>query len=401
MRVVIEATELGLSFGSMNGVSRCIFHLIDALARIDTSNEYVVFFNSFRRRRLRRQMEEHLRLPSNWAVAQASIPLRLCETARLEVELQLGRFDVFHGTFDYLPPIRCGKRVVTIHDVRYLEEDLDRLIRDDEMTLADAPRRVIKGLAARRNMMRWQRRTVARTVDAADVIITHSLFSARRIAQTLEVEPAKIHALYPGVERRFSLREDQGIAATLRRYRLPSRYILYVNRFDTLKNPTPAIRAFAQIAHEYPDLYFVLCGPEDYCLSHLKDTIRHEGHDERVLFPGFVDESDLPGLYAGAELFVLPSLYEGFGLPLIEGLASGTPVVASATSSLPEIAGEAALLVDPRSVDSLRETFRAILGNRELQETLRAKGRDRAAEFSWDTYARKTLEIYESVATAP
>lgn len=121
------------------------------------------------------------------------------------------------------------------------------------------------------------------------------------------------------------------------------------------------------------------------------------GLERDVLFTGFVPDDDLPGLYTLAEAFVFPSLYEGFGLPVLEALACGTPVIASNTSSLPEVAGNAALLVDPTDIEELSQAMRNVLANGPLCDELRAKGPAQAARFSWEHTARETLTVYESV----
>ena len=164
------------------------------------------------------------------------------------------------------------------------------------------------------------------------------------------------------------------------------------------KNLTSLLEAYHTLRNEGSPLGLVIVGKKGWLYSGFFNRMHELGLEHEVVFPGFVPDEDLPALYSAADLFVFPSLYEGFGLPVLEALACGTPVVASNASSLPEVAGEAALLVDPSSVEALVRAVRDVLGNRELREDLRERGPKQAARFSWQRAALETLAVYTSLS---
>jgi glycosyltransferase involved in cell wall biosynthesis len=188
-------------------------------------------------------------------------------------------------------------------------------------------------------------------------------------------------------------------AALRRRYDLPERYILFVGTLEPRKNVQTLLQAFAQIIAETPqdDLMLVIAGGkgwggEDYMST--VDTLKLHDH---VRFAGFVEDDHLPALYRSALLFVYPSLYEGFGLPVLEAMACGTPVITSNRASLPEVAGDAALLVDPTRPEALAAAMTSIMNDGKLRQALRAKGLARARTFTWDAVAQQTVAIYRAV----
>jgi glycosyltransferase involved in cell wall biosynthesis len=184
-----------------------------------------------------------------------------------------------------------------------------------------------------------------------------------------------------------------------RKYGLPPRYILFVGILQPRKNVTTLLRAFSLLVREKVDrgLTLVIAGGKSWGYQEIFETARALNLRDRVRFTGFVEDEDLAELYRGARLFVYPSLYEGFGLPIVEAMASGVPVITANTSSMPEVAGGAAVLIDPRSPEALAAAMASVLGDATLSEELRRKGLARAREFSWDAVARKTLEVYASL----
>ena len=166
------------------------------------------------------------------------------------------------------------------------------------------------------------------------------------------------------------------------------------------KNLTTLLQAFARLRRAGqvdPALRLVLAGARGWLDEPIFRTVRSFGLDEAVHFPGFIDDDDLPDLYRGAAAFVFPSLYEGFGLPVLEAMACGAPVVTSNTSSMPEVAGGAAMLVDPRDVDGLAAAIARVLRDEGLRARLRAAGLARARQFSWETAARQVLDAYAAL----
>ncbi len=182
-------------------------------------------------------------------------------------------------------------------------------------------------------------------------------------------------------------------------YNLPSTYVLTVGNLQPRKNLARLIDAFGSIAAEIPTAALVITGAPTSYGSELEQKAQQMGLEGRVRFIGYVPEADLPALYSGATVFCYPSLYEGFGLPPLEAMACGTPTVTSRTSSLPEVVGDAALTVDPTSVESIAIALRRFLQNAELRETYRQKGLQRAATFSWQRTAQLTRGVYDQVVS--
>lgn len=282
--------------------------------------------------------------------------------------------DLFHGTDMLAPPIP-QPTVVTIHD-------LSILLYPEHHTRLN------------RLHLRWALPRVARRAAA---IIAVSEATRRDLIAQLEVPAERVHVAPNGVDhRRFFPRyrpEARQRAGLMLGIEPP--YILALGTLEPRKNLPALLRAYARLGRDVPRL--VLAGARGWGEGALFKLVKELGLQERVRFTGYVPEAVLPDLYAGARLFVYPSLYEGFGLPVLEALASGAPVITSNTSSLPEVAGDAALLVDPTSVDELTRVMRRVLDSKQLRDELRTKGPKQAAKFSWERTARQTLAIYASV----
>jgi len=179
------------------------------------------------------------------------------------------------------------------------------------------------------------------------------------------------------------------------------RYILYLGGFDYRKNVVTLLHAYKKFSESHSDIYLTIVGklPEhpNPLVPDLKSVVHQLGLEEKVIFPGYVADQDLPAYYAHAEMFVFPSLYEGFGLPVLEAMNYGCPVVSSKNSSIPEVAGDAAILVDPHNAEDVANAMAKIADDRELRQTMIQKGLEQARKFSWEKCARETLEVFKNV----
>ena len=290
------------------------------------------------------------------------------------------RVDVFHGMDHVGIPLvgKTGKYVVTIHDVI-------PLILPRTFTLRH--RLVV-------------RTALARVRRQADRIVVPSRAVKRDVVRHLGLAEDLVVVTPEGCEPRFRPAAEGAFRAVAEKYRLPSRYVLAVGTLEPRKNLTTLLQAFARLlrgADIDPALRLVLAGARGWLDEPIFQTVRSLGLEQVVRFPGFIDDDDLPVVYSGAALFVFPSLYEGFGLPLLEAMACGVPVITSNISSMPEVAGEAAMLVDPRDVDGLAAAIALVLRDEALRDRLRGAGIARAGQFSWETTARQTLDAYASV----
>ena len=353
--------------GKRTGTERYSFELIRHLVALDQKNRYRLYFD--------RPPFCELRI-ANCELRVMPFP-RLWTHARLSWEMMHRPPDVLFVPAHVLPLVHPPRSVVTIHDLGYLHfprahRPLDRLYLD---------------LSTRFN------------ARAAAHVIADSQATKRDLVERYGVEPSKISVIYPGYdEEAFQpLREREAIEAVKTRYGIAGDYILFVGTIQPRKNLVRLMEAFSLLKRQAADLQLVIAGKKGWLYEAIFRRVRELGLEGRVVFTGYVAEEDLPALFSGARLFVFPSLYEGFGLPVLEAMACGVPVVCSNASSLPEVAGDAALLFDPLDVEGMAAAMERVLGDERLRAELVERGLKRAREFSWEKCARQTLAVLESV----
>jgi glycosyltransferase involved in cell wall biosynthesis len=234
-------------------------------------------------------------------------------------------------------------------------------------------------------------------VRAASAVITDSAHSREDILTHLPVAPERVAVVPLAADRRFRPLPLAQVEPVLRHYGLQRPYILYVGALESRKNLPRLLEAYALLRAWSPRWRLMIVGAAKWKFSPIFDAVQRLGLEGHVDFTGYVADEHLPALYAGADLFAFPSLYEGFGLPVLEAMACGAPVVTSNTSSLPEVAGDAALLVDPTDVRQIAQAMWLVLSQPALAAELRARGLARAAQFTWKRTARETIAVYERV----
>jgi glycosyltransferase involved in cell wall biosynthesis len=273
----------------------------------------------------------------------------------------------------------CGAEnmVVTVHDVSFLHN----------------PGWFRSGRAL------YYRHGVARSVRLAKRVIAVSQATANDLVERLNVPSERVDVVPNGVGESFRPVGDAVRNEVCERYGLPEAFLLYVGTLEPRKNLARLIQAWSSVAGQCPH-HLVLAGREGWGVGSIRRAAAGSPHAERIRFLGHVPVEDLPALYGAAAASLYPSLFEGFGLPVLEAMACGTPVLTSKVSSLPEVAGEAALSVDPTDVEAISEGILRLLTDQELRRSLKEKGTARAAEFSWRRTAQRTLESYRA-ALAP
>jgi glycosyltransferase involved in cell wall biosynthesis len=221
----------------------------------------------------------------------------------------------------------------------------------------------------------------------------------------MDIEPGRVTVLYPGVEDRFQPHHERDVLEGVRkRYALPERFILGLSTIQPRKNFAGLVTGFGHLLRNWgadpalADLRLVIAGGEGWMVDDELAVLRESGLRERVLLTGFVADGDLPALYNLAAAFAFPSWYEGFGLPVLEAMACGTPVVCADNSSLPEVVGGAALMVDAADTDALAEGLFQVLSDVDLRARLAAAGPLQASQFSWPAAARELLAQYQARA---
>lgn len=352
------------------GIGRYTYNLIDALARAAPDEKFRVLHNPA----LKNTRYDVAALAKYQNIELQPVAIRTFsadEQFQLTDLIRDSKSVLFHSPYFIKPYFLPVPSVVTIFDlipIHYPNE------------LPNAPLRLIFRLAVSL-AARTAARVIAPSAAACEDLITHLRVPRRKVAVTLL-----------GVEPRFAPQPEAAIAAVREKYKLPSRYILYVGSNKPHKNLGVLIQAWSRTD---VDAALVIAGAWDKRYA----PQRHE--DDGPGLPNFlhdVPDADLPALYSGATVFVMPSLYEGFGLPLLEAMACGAPTIALNASCLPEVGGDAALYIEPGDTHGLALLLSKILKDRMLQAELHDKSLARAALFSWERTARETLAVYRSVA---
>jgi glycosyltransferase involved in cell wall biosynthesis len=374
LRIGIDASRAAVS--ARTGTEHYTYELLNALARRDRLSNYTLYCN-----------QAPAALPplgTNFALRRIPFP-RLWTHARLSAELVLHPPDVLFIPAHVLPlgaPLRHTRTVVTIHDMGYLH-----------FPAAHTP--------ARRLDLRLSTLWSAR---AATRLIAISSATRDDLVRFTGVSREKIAVVYHGVSPRFRPVEDAAtLASAQAKYGIRPPYFLYVGTIQPRKNLVRLIEAFAQALQVAdPNLQLVIAGKRGWLIGEIeRQAAQLFGADSSaVRFTGYIADDDLPALLSGALGFVFPSLYEGFGMPVLEAMACGAPVLTSTTSSLPEVAGDAALLVDPEDTAAIAAGLARLASDTALRADLRARGLARVAEFTWDRCAEETLWVLQSVTTS-
>ena len=247
----------------------------------------------------------------------------------------------------------------------------------------------------------YLRRALTWSARKAEAVLTISENSKKDLINLLSVPEEKITVTYVGLDPLFrEIPEKSELQELRRRYGLKDRFILSVGQLHKRKNIPGLLQAYQRLAAHSPlNVQLVLAGGEGDGAAEVREAVRQIGRD-RVVFTGCLPDEDLLRFYHAAECLVYPSFYEGFGLPVLEAMACGCPVITSNVSSLPEVAGEAALLIDPHRIETIAAAMDSLLTNPILSQTLIQKGREQARKFTWEDTARKTLEVFAKVAAA-
>jgi glycosyltransferase involved in cell wall biosynthesis len=235
------------------------------------------------------------------------------------------------------------------------------------------------------------------TLRNTDAVLTLSEDAKNDLTRFLHLPSTKVHVVSPGVDHQFAPAPAEVTAKTRSRFYGGEPFVLYVGALEPRKNLPTLLEAFAELRREFPRLHLVVAGGRRWKSSGLGPMVERLRLQDRVHFIGYVAERELPALYRAASVFCFPSLAEGFGLPVLEAMACGTPVVCSGVSSLPEVAGDAVVFVDPTQPESIAYALRRVLTEPDLAAQMRQRGLERAALFTWERTAARTVEVYQQV----
>lgn len=370
MRIAIDAHSVG---AKLAGNESYAVNLIEALAEIDGVNEYTLYVTT---------AEAHNRFQQRWPnfKVQTTLPhtplIRIPLT--LSAELRKHPVDVLHVQFT-APPFCPCPAVVSIHDLSFehLPETFNRRSRTQlRLTVRHSARRAAK-------------------------ILTLSEHTRRDIIDTYGISPDRITAIPLAAPAHFGpVVNEKELQRVRHNYGIDGNYVLSVGSIQPRKNLVRLIKAYASLrgsqgGNKLPKL--VLVGKRAWLFDETLRALEETGSNDSVVMTGYVPETDLPALYSGALCFIYPSFFEGFGLPPLEAMKCGAPVIVGNATSLPEVVGDAALKVDPFDVSAIAWAMDQLIKDAELRQELSAKGLARARLFDWKETARKTLAVYEQV----
>lgn len=301
----------------------------------------------------------------------------LSQLSRRPMDRVFGATELFHATNHLLAHFKQARTVFTLHDLIFLHyPEYHMFYNRWYLTLA-----------------------MPHFLRAADLIIAPSACTKRDAQKFYGLPEDKIKVIYEAAGPHFQpIRQAEAVDRVRRKYGLPERFLLHVGTIEPRKNLTRLLDAFHALLGEEPELRLVLVGKKGWLYESFFQRLQTLGLQERVVFPGFIDEADLPAFYQLAQVFVYPSLYEGFGLPPLEAMSCGAAVVSSQAASLPEVVGEAGLMVDPADTVALTRALRRVLLDAELRRELQERSLEQAQRFSWTKAAQMLVEAYSSVS---
>lgn len=349
------------------------YHLIQELKKITDPKDQFILYS---REKLRGGLGE---LPLNWKNRVLNWSIRkLWTQARLSWEMWQRPPEMLFVPAHTLPLIHPKKVVTTCHDVAFLR----------------LPQ--VYNWSA----LKYQEFAIKFAIRHAKKIIVVSEFTKNELIDFFKISAGRIAVVTNGYDSEsYKIIEDRGaVTKVLEKYKITEPYILYTGRLELKKNTPGLIKAFKILKKNYNQpLKLILVGQPGFGFEKVAKAIAESDLQNDVVMPGYVAREDLPYLMSGARAFVFPSFYEGFGIPVLEAMACGTPVVASGIPALREVAGEAAYLVDPYFPENIAEGINRVLTDKHLRENLKIRGLDRAKQFSWEKCARETWKVLESL----
>lgn len=370
MKIAIDGYEANAQ--QRLGSSQVAFNLIKALEKIDKKNEYIVFIPE-------KPLEDLPKERAGFNYKKLG-PKRLWTYIALPLALKTSKFDLFFSPTHYIPRFSKTKKIATIFDLSFLH----------------FPEMFEKGDF-------WKLKNWTKfSVQNSDHIITISNFSKEDIIKEYGVDKSKITVAYPGIDKEIfspSTVSSANIDKVKKKYKIRGTYIIYIGTIQPRKN---LLRLFEAVS-KVENLKLVIAGKgkgkgkQGWKYEEILEAPAKLGIEDRIIFTGFIPTEDLVCLTSGAAALLQPSLWEGFGIPVIEAMACGTPAIVSNVSSLPEVVGDAGLLVDPYSTDQIEQAIRTIISDKKLRDRYSKAAIQQAKKFSWEKTAKIILRIFEKV----
>lgn len=370
LRIGIDATAIP---SNRVGAGVYTFNLVKYLSIIDKKNQYYIFGSpsTIDEWRIKQTNIKFLKVNNRYR------PLRiLWEHTMLPLLVKKFNLDILHSPHYTSPLIKTSHSVVTFHDmIFFIYPSLHTLFK-----------------------RYYFKKMMLASLKHADAIIAVSESTKNDILKYCRVSPSKISVILEAADGIFKPSAYNSIEYICKKYGLESKkYILFTGLLEPRKNVPVLLKAFAGIRQKGHEIKLAIVGRQGWMYNEIFKTIKQLNLEQHIVFTGYVPETELPHLYSGAAVFVYPSLYEGFGLPVLEAMSCGTPVITSNISSMPEIVGNAALTINPHNHHELMQAIEKIIADSNLSISLKSRGLKRATEFSWEKTAIETLKVYHNV----
>jgi len=373
MKIAIEVQRLFRA--KKHGMEIVALELLKQIQVLDQTNQYRLFAKD--------DVDRNCVLPSANFSIQTVSSLTYADWEQVKLPRAVKNFkpDFLHCTCNTAPLFTSIPIILTLHDIIYLEK-VD-----------------FKGTAYQNFGNIYRRMVVPRVAKKSKLVITVSQYEKETIVKKLELPDEKVQVVYNAVHQRFNNRYAKEVVENFRQsHRLPERFILFLGNTAPKKNTTNVIKAFVDYCRNYPTVVpLVILDYDKNEVIALLNELNAASNIEHFIFPGYIPSAEMPLMYNTATLFLYPSLRESFGLPILEAMGCGTAVITSNTSSMPEVSGGAALLVDPYQPEEIMEAMHHILSDDALRTSYVEKGLRRAAEFTWEASARRLLQLYDQM----
>ncbi|MEI6883260.1 MAG: glycosyltransferase family 1 protein [Bacteroidota bacterium] len=375
MRIGIEGQRLFRR--KKHGMDMVALELVKNLMKIDYENEYYIF--------VKKDENPCLESIRNFNIVELeSKSYPIWEQKSLPIAAKKAGCEILHCTSNTAPIYTSIPLVVTLHDIIYMES----------LSLFK------KGFSNYQKFGNiYRRMVIPRVAKKCIKLITVSEYSKNRISTFFHIDDSRIKAIYNGVSPHFHPTTNNEIISNIKlSYKLPEKFVLFLGNTDPKKNTIGVLRAISIFNKTSEDkIHLVMLDFEKEALINLIDKVRDKDLINYITLPGYVNYSDLPGIYSMSSIFLYPSLTEGFGIPILEAMACGTPVITSNTSSMPEIGGNAAIFIDPYKPEQIADAIALLLSDPEKCKQLVTLGFEQSKKFTWRNMATEVLDVYTEI----
>lgn len=365
MKICLDANH----FGGVGGIPTYSRNLIKNLLEIDKENEYILFYNSFKEKHSFPDLSH-----PNLEIKRISFPKKILNYLWIKfnipkIENIVGKINIFHSHHCFLPAKKNCKPILTVHDVGYLRHP--EYYENKKINEYD------------------YKFLLQNSIKRADFIICDSYFTKNELLNIFNIKEEKVQVIYLGVDKKEPHKVEKN----------DNNYLLYiVGTYQPRKNVNKLIDAFKILCSKFDfDYKLIIQVGAGNIPEEIIRKVKEYNLEEKIKLVGRLSESELISLISGAKIFIYPSLYEGFGLPVLEAMSQGVPVIASNIASIPEVVGDAGILVNPESIDEIENAIYNLIINDELRKELSLRGIKRAEMFSWRKTAEETLKVYKNV----